>query len=55
MKNHLFTVLLMIMAAVGCLEAITAKSTEAFVYASSAMCLSTIVWLIHDKYPLFKK
>ena len=53
--NNLFNLLLTLMCGVSCIEAITAESTEAFVLASTAMCISAICFLINASYPLFKK
>ena len=53
--NNLFNLLLTIMCGVSCIEAITAESTEAFIMAGTAMCLSSIMFLINASYPLFKK
>jgi uncharacterized membrane protein required for colicin V production len=53
MKN-LFKIILAAMCAVTCYAAFTADNTEAFVYASTAMCLSVIVFLINATTPLIK-
>lgn len=57
MKN-LFNILLVIMCAASCVIAFEASSennTEGFVAGSILMCLSAGVFLINEKYPLFKK
>jgi hypothetical protein len=53
--NTLFSLLLGITCLVSCYEAVTAEQTESYVLASSLMCLSAIIFLVHDKYPLFGK
>jgi hypothetical protein len=53
MKN-LFKIILAAMCAVTCYAVFTADTTEAFVYASTAMCLSVIVFLINATTPLIK-
>lgn len=53
--NNLFSLLLTLMCGVGCYEAIFASNMDAFVLGSTLMCLSAIVFLIHARYPLFKK
>ena len=50
MKN-LFNLLLTLLCGVSCIAAITAESTEAFIFAGTLMCLSAICFLI----PLFNK
>lgn len=54
MKN-LFNIMLAAMCAVTCYAAFTAETTEAFVYASIAMCLSVVVFLINISTPLIKE
>ena len=49
MKN-LFNLLLTALCCISCICAITAESTEAFVIASSMMCLSAGVFIINAKY-----
>lgn len=53
--QNLFNLLLILMCGVSCIEALTAESSEAFVMAGTAMCLSAIMFLINASYPLFKK
>lgn len=56
--KHLFSILLLIMCGASCVlafEAASENNTEGFVIASVAMFLSGIVFLVNDKYPLFKK
>lgn len=53
--SNLFNLLLTLMTGVSAIEAICAESTEAFVLASTAMILSSVVFLINLSYPLFKK
>jgi hypothetical protein len=42
------------MCGVSCIEAITAESTEAFVLASTAIAISSAMFIINLSYPLFK-
>jgi len=53
--NTMFSLLLTAMCGVSCYEACFASNMDTFVMGSSAMCLSAIMFLIHARYPLFKK
>jgi hypothetical protein len=53
--NTIFSLLLTLMCGVSCYEACFASNMDTFVMGSAAMCLSAIVFLIHTRYPLFKK
>jgi hypothetical protein len=48
MKN-LFNLLLTLLCGVSCISAITAETTEAFVFGSTLMCLSAIAFIINSK------
>ena len=52
--NIIFSILLTLLCGVSCFEACVASTIEAFVMASTAMCLCATMFLITTKYPLFK-
>lgn len=54
MKN-LFNLLLILMCGISFIIAMMATNTEAFVYATSALFLSAIVFLINAAMPLIKE
>jgi hypothetical protein len=52
--NGLFALLLTAMCGVSAYEACFATNMESFVLGSTAMILSSVIFIIHAKYPLFK-
>ena len=53
--NNLFSLLLTAMCGVSAYEVCFASNMDTFVMGGSAMCISAIMFLIHARYPLFKK
>jgi hypothetical protein len=53
--NHVFNLLITIMCAVCTFELIVAENFEAYVFSTVGLLLSSMIFIINLRYPLFRK